>query len=113
MPVVSTPNNGLHVFFKQPNGEALGNVRGSLPPGIDVRGDGDTPLTIFMAQHVLYEGLYGLFYGVRCPEVRLSRRSGPNIEPSLIYLNPRPDGSFDGLPKEIVGRSDSRPASQV
>lgn len=40
MPVVSTPNNGLHVFFKQPNGEALGNVRGSLPPGIDVRGAG-------------------------------------------------------------------------
>ncbi|SHN80496.1 hypothetical protein [Bradyrhizobium erythrophlei] len=49
----------------------------------------------------------------RCPEVRLSRRSGPNTEQSLIYLKPQPDDCFDGLPKEIVGRSDSRPASQV
>ena len=40
VPVVKTPNGGLHVYFKQPNGEALGNGRGSLPPGIDVRGAG-------------------------------------------------------------------------
>jgi hypothetical protein len=40
MPLVKTPNGGLHAYFRQPNGEALGNVRGSLPPGIDVRGAG-------------------------------------------------------------------------
>ena len=40
VPLVKTPNGGLHVYFKQPNGEALGNGRGSLPPGIDVRGAG-------------------------------------------------------------------------
>ena len=40
MPLVKTPNGGLHVYFRQPNGEALGNGRGSLPPGIDVRGAG-------------------------------------------------------------------------
>ena len=37
---MKTPNGGLHVYFRQPNGEALGNGRGSLPPGIDVRGAG-------------------------------------------------------------------------
>jgi Bifunctional DNA primase/polymerase, N-terminal len=40
VPLVKTPNGGLHVYFKQSNGEALGNGRGSLPPGIDVRGAG-------------------------------------------------------------------------
>ena len=40
VPLVKTPNGGLHVYFKQPNGEALGNGRGALPPGIDVRGAG-------------------------------------------------------------------------
>src|SRR4029077_3119155 len=40
VPVVKTPNGGLHVYFRQPNGEVLGNSRGSLPPGIDVRGAG-------------------------------------------------------------------------
>ena len=37
---MKTPNGGLHLYFRQPNGEALGNGRGSLPPGIDVRGAG-------------------------------------------------------------------------
>ena len=40
VPLVRTPNGGLHVYFRQPNGEALRNARGSLPPGIDVRGAG-------------------------------------------------------------------------
>jgi Protein of unknown function (DUF3987)/Bifunctional DNA primase/polymerase, N-terminal len=40
VPVVKTPNGGLHVYLRQPDGEALGNGRGSLPPGIDVRGAG-------------------------------------------------------------------------
>ena len=40
MPVVSTPSGGVHLYFRQSNGEALGNGRGSLPPGIDVRGNG-------------------------------------------------------------------------
>ena len=32
VPLVKTPNGGLHLYFRQPNGEALGNGRGSLPP---------------------------------------------------------------------------------
>lgn len=39
-PVTSTAGNGLHLFFKQPDGEPLGNGRGSLPAEIDVRGNG-------------------------------------------------------------------------
>ena len=40
VPVVGTPNDGTHFYFRQRPGENLGNARGTLPPGIDVRGDG-------------------------------------------------------------------------
>lgn len=40
VPTVATPNQGTHFYFRQPDGEALGNGRGALPPGIDVRGAG-------------------------------------------------------------------------
>ena len=36
--IVETPSGGLHFYFK--TGEAYGNSRGALPPGIDVRGVG-------------------------------------------------------------------------
>jgi Bifunctional DNA primase/polymerase, N-terminal len=38
-PSTVTPNDGVHVVFGQ-NGHELGNARGKLPPGIDVRGAG-------------------------------------------------------------------------
>jgi len=40
VPMTKTAGGGAHLFFKQPNGEALGNGRGELPDGIDVRGVG-------------------------------------------------------------------------
>jgi hypothetical protein len=40
VPMSKTAGGGAHLFFKQPNGEALGNGRGELPDGIDVRGVG-------------------------------------------------------------------------
>jgi Bifunctional DNA primase/polymerase, N-terminal len=36
-PIVETPNNGVHIYFKQ-NGHNLGNTEGSLPDGINARG---------------------------------------------------------------------------
>ena len=40
-PAVETPNNGYHLYFKQPSGRApLGNISGDLPAGVDVRGAG-------------------------------------------------------------------------
>jgi hypothetical protein len=39
-PIVATPNQGNHHYFRQPEGMQLGNKRGALPPGIDVRGHG-------------------------------------------------------------------------
>jgi hypothetical protein len=36
--MTSTARGGIHLFFKQPKGEALGNGRGDLPESIDVRG---------------------------------------------------------------------------
>lgn len=38
--VVRTPRGGWHLYFKYPKGLKLGNRRGSLPKGIDVRGQG-------------------------------------------------------------------------
>jgi len=40
VPIVKTPNNGLHLYFRQPTREPLGNSRGNLPAGCDVRGAG-------------------------------------------------------------------------
>ena len=39
-PTTKTPSDGFHLYFRQPEGDPLGNGRGSLPAGIDVRGDG-------------------------------------------------------------------------
>jgi hypothetical protein len=39
-PVTNTAGGGIHRIFRQPIGETLGNRRGSLPAGIDVRGAG-------------------------------------------------------------------------
>jgi hypothetical protein len=40
VPMTKTARGGAHLFFKQPKDEALGNGRGELPEGIDVRGVG-------------------------------------------------------------------------
>jgi hypothetical protein len=40
VPMTRTARGGAHLFFKQPKGKALGNGRGELPDGIDVRGVG-------------------------------------------------------------------------
>lgn len=39
-PVIETAGGGLHLIFRQPEGESLTNAKGSLPKGIDVRGAG-------------------------------------------------------------------------
>lgn len=40
VPIVETLSGGRHYYFAQPAGKALGNSKGSLPAGIDVRGAG-------------------------------------------------------------------------
>jgi hypothetical protein len=40
VPMTKTARGGAHLFFKQLDGEPLGNGRGELPDGIDVRGLG-------------------------------------------------------------------------
>jgi hypothetical protein len=39
-PIVETLSGGRHYYFRQPAGEPLGNGKGSLPAGVDVRGAG-------------------------------------------------------------------------
>ncbi|MDQ6433768.1 bifunctional DNA primase/polymerase [Mesorhizobium sp. LHD-90] len=40
VPRVVTPKGGMHYYFRQPDGMALGNSTGSLPKGTDVKGGG-------------------------------------------------------------------------
>ena len=57
VPLAATPNEGTHFFYRQPEGKTLGNSRGALPAGVDVRGHGGyviAPGTI-MADGRLYE----------------------------------------------------------
>jgi hypothetical protein len=39
-PICETAGNGLHHYFRQPQGVKLGNGTGDLPSGIDARGNG-------------------------------------------------------------------------
>ena len=39
-PVVETAGNGVHLYFRAPEGETFGNSAGSLPAGVNVRGMG-------------------------------------------------------------------------
>lgn len=58
VPTVATPNQGTHFYFRQPPGSNLGNGRGSLPAGVDVRGSGGYVIApgSAMADGRLYEG---------------------------------------------------------
>jgi hypothetical protein len=39
-PIIATPNDGAHIFFKAPEGMTIRNSASKLAGGIDVRGDG-------------------------------------------------------------------------
>jgi putative DNA primase/helicase len=39
-PTTKTPSGGYHLYFRQPEGDRLGNRTGNLPAGVDCRGDG-------------------------------------------------------------------------
>ena len=83
-PLVATPNQGNHHFFRQPAGKQLGNGRGALPPGVDVRGAGGyvvAPGTV-MADGRTYE-LFGDL--ARAPEL-------PEWLVGIIEARPRPAG---------------------
>jgi Bifunctional DNA primase/polymerase, N-terminal len=61
-PVTETPSLGFHLFFKQPSGRApLGNATGSLPAGVDIRGDGGYVLApgAVLDDGQLYDGVPG------------------------------------------------------
>jgi hypothetical protein len=46
VPITHTPGNGYHFYFRQP-AEPLGNCKGDLPKGIDVRGSGGLTVAPF------------------------------------------------------------------
>ena len=42
VPMVKTPNNGLHLYFRQPPGEPLGNGRGVFRPAATCEASADS-----------------------------------------------------------------------
>jgi|GEM_PF-5714257 len=40
LPLAATPNDGCHVYFRQPAGEPIGCSRGELPDAVEVKGKG-------------------------------------------------------------------------
>lgn len=108
VPIVATPNSGTHWYFRQPEGEALGNGRGALPAGIDVRGAGGfvlAPGTV-LADGRQYEGFGSIAEAPVLPDwlVGLIRTPKPE-RPSL----PSPP-----MPVPTIARpSDDRIAAYV
>jgi hypothetical protein len=61
-PATATPSGGFHLPFRQPLGRApLGNATGSLPDGIDIRGNGGYVLApgAILDDGQYYEGVAG------------------------------------------------------
>jgi hypothetical protein len=61
VPIVHTPGNGVHLYFR--NTAELGNKKGSLPAGVDVRGAGG----------------YTIAPGSTLPDGRCYRPAGPDL----------------------------------
>lgn len=112
-PIVATPNKGTHFFYRQPSGQQLGNGRGALPPGIDVRGAGGyviAPGTV-MQDGRLYEVFGDIADAPVMPDwltsiiaerksVQEDRNSGIS-EPKTGHFEPRGNQSSDRSIAEI------------
>lgn len=94
-PVVGTPNSGTHFYFRQPPGKALGNGRGGLPPGIDVRGAGGyviAPGTV-LADGRRYEAFGAVIDAPRLPDWLVSLIRAPakaEVRQVLVPASERP-----------------------
>jgi hypothetical protein len=102
---IKTPSNGYHLYFRQPDGEPLGNGRGSLPAGIDVRGDGGWTV----APGASYkQWQWQVFISGSPPPApdwivgairNLPKRESTNVR----ERNPRGDGWLRGLVRIVAG----------
>jgi bifunctional DNA primase/polymerase-like protein len=87
-PSALTPNDGVHVYLGQ-NGHELGNARGKLPAGIDVRGCGGQTRDPAPHQH----GDAVPRFGSQCWDFRHVLRTGKRLR----WQPPRPTGGPPGL----------------
>jgi len=79
VPRVGTPKGGMHYYFRQPNGVTLGDRRGSLPEGTDVKGAG----------FVFAPGTYTA-YGFYTPLAIEQILSAPPVPDWLLAMLQRP-----------------------
>src|SRR5262245_59440915 len=86
-PTALTPGDGVHCYFSQ-NGHELGNARGGLPPGVDVRGYGGYVIAPYA---VLPDG--------RC------YRAAPG---AIDLIKAFKDGSIPHVPPAIVALIEAR-----
>jgi hypothetical protein len=108
-PTTRTPSGGFHLFFRQPAGVPLGNGRGDLPPGIDVRGRGGW---VAAPNSIVDRGTWRalpnrppLNAAPELPDWLLAIiRPAPKPRP-IIKLSDNPDGRLRGLCRRVINAS--------
>lgn len=90
-PVIETQSRSLHYCFKEPAGVTLGNSRGRLPEGIDVRGVGTGP-----------GGGYIIAPGSEWIAPDGEVRAWREVEGSPLLIDAIRDGTLPELPAWIV-----------
>lgn len=94
-PLVATPNQGNHHFFRQPAGKNMSNARGALPDGVDVRGSGGyvvAPGTV-MADGRTYELFGDLAAAPELPAWLAAIIEAPRSSPSTTLPRQRLDNA--------------------
>ncbi|GGE18300.1 hypothetical protein GCM10011390_41840 [Aureimonas endophytica] len=100
MPVVATPNEGCHFFFRQDG--SFTNNRGALPPGIDVRGNGGYVVApgAIMADGRTYDLDGDLSEAIEVPQW---------LAQTLAKRGPTPGGQSDADGSERHGLNEGNP----
>jgi hypothetical protein len=81
-PMVHTPGDGCHHFFKQPTDEPIGNSPGGLSPGVDVRGVGGWSPAVGSVRSD--GGRYELIRGSPSPNDMLRDGTLPELTPEWL-----------------------------
>ena len=105
-PIAITPRDGAHVYFAQ-NGQALGNARGELPAGIDVRGCGGYVIAPYavLADGRRYRAVTGT------PDLMAAFRADtlPHIPQGIVELiQARKHGNGQAQPNGCCGPAGAR-----
>lgn len=97
-----TPSNGVHYYFKMPDGLDLRNSAGKLGKGLDIRANGG--YVVVPPSRVINKDGIEACYEWLTPEITLAKGQLPDAPEWLLNLtitNPKPPVS-DMLPKPVI-----------